>query len=291
MLPHTVRGAVGGVADEIAVAERPGRSASSAAGWMERSAWAADPGRAGETGADGEWQDEAAMDSRTAAPRARAAFFAAVCTLLAVAAHLPMSQGPLPAPAVAGGAVAVFGLAWAAAVLGERGLGSISLLVGASQFGLHLLFQAAQSMAGSTSSPNWAPMPGMDGMTGMDSMPGMPAMTGMAVAAASRAPVPPMGMSWGMTAAHVLAALVAAWWLRRGEAAVFAVAGRTRALLRASWRVLTWWAGGAPTQASTRRQPSTGAAPHRSTVSRLVCSVMARRGPPASHRLRSFIPA
>jgi hypothetical protein len=205
------------------------------------------------------------MERRSIAPDARAAVFAAVCTVLAVAAHMPMSGSGVPMTAVMVGAAAVFCFARMAASLGERGLVSIGLLVGGSQFALHVLFEVAQAPA----APQVAavPMPGMDGMTGMAGAPSGSAL---------------LGLSYGMTIAHVLGAVVAAWWLRRGEAALFAVARRARAVVSTSWRMLAWWAGGALSARPMRRaMPTLGSEPRRSYVARVLLFSVIRRGPPA----------
>lgn len=209
------------------------------------------------------------MSDTAVAPVVRAAVFTVVCTLLALGAHLPMAAGGVPVPAVVLGAGAVFGVARCAAGR-ERGLTAISVLVGACQFGLHLVFDAA----GRTPAP--APSSG--------SMAGMPAMHDP-LAALSMAPMrpaaAPMGLSAGMTLAHVLAALAAAWWLRRGEAAAFACARWAGALVRGTWQALAWLlatpaAGVAPSRAFAPY--GSGAPP--GLRSRLIRFSVIRRGPP-----------
>ncbi|WP_370365888.1 hypothetical protein [Catenulispora sp. GP43] len=187
------------------------------------------------------------MDLRSVAPNARAAVFAAVCTLLAVAAHRLMSATAIPVAAQALGAVAVFCFARIAAAPGERGLGSIALLVGGSQIGLHLLFHAVQA-------------------------PTMPAMSGVGDMS---------GTSSGMTIAHVLAAACAAWWLRRGEAALFAAVERARVVLGASWRMLAWWAlGMRPIRSAPPTLPAVGRDARRPVTARALLFTVIRRGPP-----------
>lgn len=198
------------------------------------------------------------MEPRSVAPNSRAAVFAAVCTLLAVAAHRLMSDSDIPVIALAFGAAAVFCFARIAAALGERGLATIGLLVGGSQIGLHVLFQAAQASS----------LPA--GMTSMSGMPGMPGKEN----------------ATGMTIAHVLAALVTAWWLRRGEAALFAVvrrAGTAGAVLGASWRLLAEWAAGVrPIGSAGPARSVAGVELRRSAVARVLLFTVIRRGPPAA---------
>jgi hypothetical protein len=190
--------------------------------------------------------------------------FAAVCTLLAMATHLPMAAAHVPVTAVAFGAAAVFCFARIAAVPGERGLASIGLLVGGAQIGLHLLFQATQA---SVARPA-ASMPGMAHM---------PAMAGATSGSAL------FGLTSGMTIAHVLAAAVTAWWLRRGEAALFTAVRRARAALSASWRMLAWWTAGAqPTWSTGVAMPAVGPEARGPTVARVLLFTVIRRGPPAA---------
>lgn len=254
------------------------------------------------------------MSNPAVAPSIRAAVFAAVCTLLAVGAHLPMTAAAVPFPAVALGAAAVFAVARAAAAR-ERGLGAITALVGGCQLGLHLVFdffQRAQgavapgsggpavadgvrrSAAALASTASMSSMPSMPSMRdpvaalSMDSMSSMSSvdpMSSMASPAAGplAAHAAPMGLSTGMTLAHVLAALVAAWWLRRGEAAVFAAVRWTGALVRASWltlaRLLAVPAAVVPAPAAIRDR---GSVPPSGLRSRLIRFVVIGRGPPAA---------
>jgi hypothetical protein len=155
-------------------------------------------------------------------PAVRAAMFTAVCLGLGVAAHRAMSGAAIPPWAIVLGGIGVYALA----KLGsrrERGLLEIALLMGVLQIALHLLFAYAQDIATTaeccvkmTTSMS---MPGMSMPAGTSmpatSMPGV-TMSTMSTAGAG----PGMHMGAGMLLGHALAALVCAWWLRRGEAAV-----------------------------------------------------------------------
>ncbi|MFB7666949.1 hypothetical protein ACFC1R_23875 [Kitasatospora sp. NPDC056138] len=178
----------------------------------------------------------------------RATPFATVCVVLAMAGHTLASGAAVPTRAVLLGWV----LALGAAVLGarrERSLAAITGGLAVGQLGLHLLFHVEQTTlfhAGQTTVRAQA-MPDTAGMAGMADMPGMSG-TGTAdgtharaVAAqlavplgsgshASAAAAPHvalwchawlLGLSPAMFAGHLAATLVAAWWLRRGEAAVW----------------------------------------------------------------------
>ena len=149
-------------------------------------------------------------------PAVRAAMFTAVCLGLGVAAHRAMSDAPIPPWAIVLAGIGVY----TPARLGtrrERGLLEIALLMGVLQIAVHLLFAYAQDQAASAAqlSMSQTSMPGMSMPAGTSmpmSMP-MPGGTGAG-----------MRMSAGMLLGHVLAALVCAWWLRRGEASVHALA-------------------------------------------------------------------
>jgi hypothetical protein len=134
----------------------------------------------------------------------RAAMFAAMCVTLSAAAHrLAVGTTP-PAWADGWGFLAVLALA---CPLGGRersltGIGGAMLTV---QTALHFAFDAAHPR-----------------------MPGMPGMHGIHHAVTMYGAV-----------AHLLAALLASWWLRRGEAAFWSLLRRARALapgLAAWWR-------------------------------------------------------
>jgi hypothetical protein len=157
------------------------------------------------------WEDDATMTREPVLPAVRSAMFTAVCLGLSVAAHRAMSQAAIPPWAIVLGGIG----GYAPARLGsrrERGLLEITLLMGVLQVALHLLFAYAQDQAASAAQMS---MPGMTMPPGTS----MSSMPGMAVSGAGGG----MRMSSGMLLGHVLAAVVCAWWLRRGEAAVHAV--------------------------------------------------------------------
>jgi len=126
----------------------------------------------------------------------RSAMFAAVCTLLATAAHLSMSGRSVPWWALAIAGEATFGLAWLLSAK-QRGLIHVVALTIGAQAGLHVWFEVGQVLS---------PAPAMAGMT----MPGMSSDPGF------------LGSdSWGMVTAHLAAAAVVGLWLATGERAVF----------------------------------------------------------------------
>ncbi|ANH89737.1 MULTISPECIES: hypothetical protein [unclassified Streptomyces] len=244
----------------------------------------------------------------------RAAMFAAVCVVLAAAGHVLMSGSPLPWPVLA---LALLGTAlagWAFAG-SERRRRTVVALTLATQTCLHIVFTLAQSAASVPAAPlgtpsvgarEWArgmlcgdpspevaarahdlavrtglapgtPMPPSHGhgamahdmaaMAGQTTMAGMHHMGGMSATA-----------SWGMVAAHALAALVCGVWLAQGERAVFrvlrAVADRTFVPLRLVLAVL-------PT-AQVPPPPRRAVAVVRRLRSRLLVHTLATRGPPGA---------
>jgi hypothetical protein len=130
---------------------------------------------------------------------ARAVVFATVCVALATVGHDLASHEPVPGWAVLAGFGAA--LAVAAALAGhERSLPTIMGGLLGGQFALHTLFASAT-----------------EGMRDCDT----------AAHAGHAAATPAMhGSGTSMTVAHVAAAVVAAWWLRRGERAAWSLARR-----------------------------------------------------------------
>ncbi|MFK4546427.1 hypothetical protein RKD29_006023 [Streptomyces tendae] len=240
----------------------------------------------------------------------RAAVFAAVCVVLAALGHVLMSGEGLPWWVLLSGAVAVGSVGW---VFGasERRRRTVAGLTVAAQTGLHLAFTLAQSGArpaaapdGSQSLREWAdqflcgPVPapaqaarahdiaaaaglphadhlsahgadrmaslghGMESMAGMGGVHDMTAMAGMS--------------SWGMPAAHLLAALLCGLWLAQGESAVFktirACADRAFVPLRLVLAVLC----PPPAPPSLRPAPR----PRRRLRQLLLVHVLTTRGPP-----------
>ncbi|MFE0456191.1 hypothetical protein ACFW2D_33915 [Streptomyces sp. NPDC058914] len=182
----------------------------------------------------------------------RAAVFAAVCVVLAALGHVLMSGGRVPWWALGAG-VAVTGAAGWCLTGRERGLPLILTVVVAAQTALHTAFSLAESAAavgagGTAAAARTGPAhsgtglhAGMDmsGMhTGGTSM-GPASMDAMDVASMGAVPHRMTGgdpSSYGMLAAHLLAALLCGLWLAHGERAAFrilrAVAGRLAAPLR-----------------------------------------------------------
>ncbi|MEV1079620.1 hypothetical protein AB0I98_15420 [Streptomyces sp. NPDC050211] len=194
----------------------------------------------------------------------RAAMFAAVCVLLAALGHVLMSGGTVPWWALVAGLAGTSGVGWSLAGR-ERGLPLVVSLVMVTQGVLHSVFELAQSTATSAAGPATAP-PGSEGPGhatasmghDMSAMPtGSMDMGRMATDHAAHmgrmatdhaAHMGSMGhdmggmSSFGMLAAHTLAALLCGLWLAHGERAAFrvlrAVAGRLAAPLQLLFAVV-----------------------------------------------------
>ncbi|MCX4856158.1 hypothetical protein OG426_40895 [Streptomyces canus] len=186
----------------------------------------------------------------------RAGVFAAVCVLLAALGHVLMSGTPVPWWAMTAGAAGTGTAGWLLAGR-ERGRTLIVAVVAAAQAVLHETFALAQSLApavvpgqgGAAHALGSMDMSGMDmgdmgsmhmdtmgmgsmahGVTGIHQAHGMTGMSGSA--------------SYGMVAAHLLAAVLCGLWLAYGERAFFRVLRMAAARLVAPLRMLL--AGPAP---------------------------------------------
>lgn len=170
-------------------------------------------------------------------PTLRAATFSAVCLGLGVGAHRMMSGAAIPMWSLLFGAVGVYVLARMGSGR-ERGLLGIGTLIAVLQVALHLLFNYAQRLAAAEAmSAYLAKKPMTRGIcappaTGMR-MPGGMWMPGAGSAAGSMGTASGIASvsfasshlsDTGMLLAHVLAAVISAWWLHRTEAAVHALA-------------------------------------------------------------------
>ncbi|MFJ8310348.1 MULTISPECIES: hypothetical protein [unclassified Streptomyces] len=188
------------------------------------------------------------MSASWAVRSLRAAVFAAVCVLLAAGGH-GLAMGELPPLWIQGaGFLGIFVLGF---LLGgrERSLAGIGAAMLATQAGLHVAYEAARPR------------------TAM-------AMHGMRMTHAHA--VTPHAV-----AAHGAAALVASWWLRRGEAAVWSLLRRAVAFVPG---LAAWWRAGAnalpdPAHLGPVHREAAEPQPLRQVLLRHAVS---RRGPPAA---------
>ncbi|MFG1998513.1 hypothetical protein ACGFNU_05130 [Spirillospora sp. NPDC048911] len=189
----------------------------------------------------------------------RAVVFATVCVTLATIGHALVSPVRVPAWAVMVGFAGV--LVVAGTLAGhERSLATITGGLLGGQFVLHSLFANAS-----------APVEHH-------------VQTGMAAPAD---PVPAHGSGLGMTLAHVVAAVISAWWLRRGERTAWALTRRLAAQAGRPVRDLlaVLLAAVEPLALSVRipmRQATASVGP----TGRVLRHEVVRRGPP--HRSRAL---
>ncbi|MEV0908998.1 hypothetical protein [Streptomyces hokutonensis] len=210
----------------------------------------------------------------------RAGVFAAVCVLLAALGHVMMSGAFVPWWTMGVGAAATGTAGWFLAGR-ERGRGLIVTVVVAAQTALHETFSLGQNlMPGSgTASADMggAAMGSSDSVASM-SMDAMD-MSGMARGSADMGHAHTMtgGASFGMLAAHLLAAVLCGLWLAYGERAVFRVLRAAAARLAEPLRMLLALPVPARRPSTRRRR----ALAYRSSLARfLLCYSLTSRGPP-----------
>ncbi|MGW8553142.1 hypothetical protein [Streptomyces tubercidicus] len=203
----------------------------------------------------------------------RAALFTALCVSLSAASHVLLSRMPLPLTTVAALSTAVFVLAYALAGR-ERGYGHIAALLVPLELTADLVFSLGQHACyGAAGGLVAGPLRslGVDLLCG-----GGPVGTPLAQLPEDQAgPV----SSWlVLLAAHLLIGLLAAGWLRRGEAALGRVLGAVACV--AFRPLLLAVAVIGATAAPLRPAPApVGSGPSARAVPLLVHCVL-RRGPP-----------
>ncbi|TWE18780.1 hypothetical protein FB465_3869 [Kitasatospora atroaurantiaca] len=237
---------------------------------------------------------------------ARAVPFALVCTLIAAAGHCLAGGGNVAVPALAVGFAAVCALA---VLLGgrERSLFTIAGALGAGQLGLHTLFHTfgaqASSMAGmhhggALTLPEVAGRLLCDDRVGGGLAVVPPATTPeqvvsaagldpQAYAAAPQAGL--LGLTPAMLLGHLAAALLAGWWLRRGEAALWRLVRLTAtaaqeyaAPLRTAFALLAALLLGTATAGGATRGTAVRAEDWRLPMAAALRHSVIRRGPPVA---------
>ncbi|MFB4305256.1 hypothetical protein [Actinomadura sp. GTD37] len=201
----------------------------------------------------------------------RAVVFATVCVALAVLGHVLAGGDTVPWWAGLTGFGAVLGVTLMLAGH-ERSLATILGGLLGGQFALHTLFtQAATGSAAHHAPATHAHM--------------SPAMESAAMHADVMPPAAAHGAGNGlvMTLAHCVAALVAAWWLRRGERAAWTaarrIAGAADRPVRLLLTLLTVETPMAPPPV-----PVVSAAAAGTAVGRVLRHQVVRRGPPPRSR-------
>ncbi|MGW3106785.1 hypothetical protein [Streptomyces sp. NPDC001100] len=213
----------------------------------------------------------------------RAGVFAAVCVLLAALGHLMMSGAAVPWWTMGVGAAATGAAGWFLAGR-ERGRGLIVTVVVAAQTVLHETFSLGQNLmpgsGGASIDMGRATTGSSDSMASMsmDAM-DMSGMAHMARGSSDMGPAQTMtgAASFGMLAAHLLAAVLCGLWLAYGERAVFRVLRAAAARLAEPLRMLL--ALSVPARRPSARGRRTLA--YRSSLARfLLCYSLTSRGPP-----------
>lgn len=170
------------------------------------------------------------MDISGTGPRtARAALFTALVVTLSSASHVLLSREALPVSALALVGGLVFAAAYALAGR-ERGFGAIAGLLVPLELAADTVFTTGQQLCyGAAGGPVAGPLRslGFDVLCGGHGV-GAPlarvAGVGHPGSAAAALPLPVgPGVPWLLLAAHVTVGLLAAGWLRRGEAALMAL--------------------------------------------------------------------
>ena len=204
---------------------------------------------------------------------ARAAVFAAVCVLVGAVGHDAFSASGIPAWALGCGAALAF-LTARPLTRRERGLPTILAAMAVVQIALHELFASAQHHAASSMTMPTALPPRGAWWCGHDEPSGLT----QAMLHATGMPPSQHSMTAGMWAAHVASALIASWWLRRGEAAVWSLA---RALTLALIAPLVLLVASLIPWTPPRRVRAAFALDDRVRLGRVHISGVTRRGPPA----------
>ncbi|WP_030807713.1 MULTISPECIES: hypothetical protein [unclassified Streptomyces] len=214
------------------------------------------------------------MDISAAHLRAlRAALFTALCVSLSAGSHVLLSRMPLPLTTVAALCAAVFALAYALAGR-ERGYWRIAALLLPLELAADLVFSLGQHTCyGAAGGPVAGPLRslGVDLLCGGGSV-GAPFLR------LTDEPSVPASAWLLLLAAHLAVGLLAAGWLRRGEAALAQLLGAVcavafRPLLIAVAVIGTTAARPRPVPASVRTGPRARAVP-------LLVHCVVRRGPP-----------
>jgi hypothetical protein len=210
---------------------------------------------------------------------ARAVIFAVLAVALSAGGHLALSGHALPVGSLACAGAAVLGLALLLTA-GERSFPQIAGLLIPLQLALNAVFNLGQQTCapGVVPSGSAGSFPGLLVCGGGSVRPdllGLPSVRRDALVSLAD------GQILLLLALHILIALVAAVWLRQGEAAMFRLLRAVGVLLRpVLTRLLTWLTASPPVgpeparQSPPLRRPGLG---HQDVLLRTA----PRRGPPA----------
>ena len=243
-----------------------------------------------------------AMSEKPILREVRAAVFAAVCVVVAIIGHDAFSPGGIPLWLLAASAGILF-VAVRPLTSRERGLPSILGAMATVQLGLHQAFATVQqhsataatasATAGVTPATHKLPALGL-WWCGPNAPAGIAkiltgyspsalhaagiATTGMSMPSAHRLPMAPMPMTPGMLTAHIVAALIAVWWLRHGEASAWSLA---RALATRVVHPMNQLAAAHVPWTPPKAARAAFSIPDRVGPGALIRFIVDRRGPPA----------
>ncbi|MFH9250560.1 hypothetical protein ACH4NT_06430 [Streptomyces lydicus] len=219
------------------------------------------------------------MDISAAHLRAlRAALFTALCVTLSAASHVLLSRMPLPPATVAALSAAVFALAYALAGR-ERGYWRIAALLVPVELAADLVFSIGQHTCyGGTGGPVAGPLRSL----GVDLLCGGGAVGGPLTRLSEDAAAPTApGTVWLLLlAAHLAVGLLAAGWLRRGEAALAQLLGAVAGFAFRPLLIAVAVIGA--TAAPRRPAPAPVRTGHPARTAPLLVHSVVRRGPPCA---------
>ncbi|WP_069466003.1 hypothetical protein [Actinacidiphila rubida] len=211
----------------------------------------------------------------------RAALFAALCVTLSSTSHVLMSHEPLPPAVVATAFAAVFAVAYLVAGRRECGFRLIAALMVPLELAMDTWFTSGQRLCyGASGGPVTGSWRSFHEAVICHGAPAGARLPGVPTASAAQVPMPSATLPWLLLALHVSVGLLAAWWLRRGEAALQRL---LRAATAAAFRPLLFAAAAVRAAAlpARRVRPAT-ALPHAGAPgARNLLHAVVRRGPPA----------
>ncbi|MFI6283650.1 hypothetical protein ACIBCM_02635 [Streptomyces sp. NPDC051018] len=210
----------------------------------------------------------------------RAAVFTALVVTLSAASHVLLSGAPLPWVTVAGLCAVVFALAYALSGR-ERGYWRIAGLLVPLELAADTVFNGSQDVC---YGPGGGPVTGSLRALGLDVLcggsvgGGLPGVAGAEDAAAALLHPADPASPWVLLAAHVSVGLLAAVWLRHGEAAL---ASLVRTVGAFAFRPLLLAVAAVVAHRPVRRVVRS-APRHTASRALLLVHALGRRGPPRS---------
>lgn len=214
----------------------------------------------------------------------RAAIFTALVVTLSAASHVLLSRAPLPWFTVAGLSVGVFAVAYAFSSR-ERGFWRIAALLVPLELAADTIFTAGQDAC---YGPAGGPVSGSLRALGLDVLCGggvgtqLPGVTAAGDGAAGLPAATDSAAPWLLLAAHIAVGLLAAGWLRHGEAAL---AGLVRAVGAYAFRPLLIAFAVVTAAHRPVRRPVRPVPPGAASRTRTLVHSVARRGPPPAFGL------